>query len=115
MVRRAYIDYLRTTMKNILVIDGAKNCVYDIFAASEEEFAMIFPAGQDVAFIDEVMASGDRAKLDAAFNRIWARRIPKIDAMGIHGTLFYELDHKKVYYPTRKDEEARSLGGGRIR
>ena len=35
-------------MKNIQVIDGARNCVYDIFAATEEEFALIFPADQDV-------------------------------------------------------------------
>ncbi len=41
-------------MKNIQVIDGAVNCVYDIFAATEEEFDLIFPSGQDVAFIDEV-------------------------------------------------------------
>ena len=26
--------------------------------------------------------------------------------MGMHGVLFYELDHKKQYYPTRRDEEA---------
>jgi hypothetical protein len=40
-------------MKNIQVIDGAENCVYDIFAATDEEFSLIFPRGQDVAFIDE--------------------------------------------------------------
>ena len=31
--------------------------------------------------------------------------------MGILGTLFYELDHKKQYYPTRRDEEARDTDG----
>lgn len=41
-------------MKNIQVIDGATNSVYDIFSATEEQFAMIFPAGTDVAFINEV-------------------------------------------------------------
>jgi len=45
-------------MKNIQVIDGAANSVYDIFAASEEEFSLIFPEGQDIAFIGEVMARG---------------------------------------------------------
>ena len=43
-------------MKNIQVIDGAVNCVYDVFAATDEEFALIFPPGQGVAFIDEVRA-----------------------------------------------------------
>lgn len=45
-------------MKNIQVIDGADNRVYDIFAATDEEFGLIFPQGQDIAFIDEVMARG---------------------------------------------------------
>ena len=81
-------------MKNIQVIDGALNSVYDIFAATEEEFALIFPAGQDVAFIDEVLARGPGKQLDEAFDRIWERRVPKREAMGIHGVLFYELEHK---------------------
>ena len=82
-------------MKNIQVIDGAENSAYDIFAATEEEFALIFPAGQDVAFIDEVMAREPEQQLDEAFSRIWQRRVPKRDAIGIHGLLFYELAHKK--------------------
>ena len=102
-------------MKNIQIIDGADNSVFDIFAATEEEFSLIFPEGHDVAFIDEVMARGQENELDDAFNRIWKRRIPKRDAMGIHGILFYELDHKKQYYPTRKDEEASNPNGTRIR
>jgi hypothetical protein len=102
-------------MKNIQVIDGASNSVYDIFAASEEEFRLIFLEGQDIAFIDEVMARGPEAALDQAFSRIWNRRIPKINAMGIHGTLFYELEDKKQYYPTRRDEEAVNPDGTHLR
>ncbi len=78
-------------MKNIQVIDGAENSVFDVFSATEDEFALIFPAGQDVAFIDEVMARGPAKELDEAFTQIWKRRIAKRDAMGIHGLLFYEL------------------------
>lgn len=102
-------------MKNIQVIDGADNSVYDVFAATEEEFALIFPQGQDVAFIEEVMARGPEKQLDEAFKRIWERRTPKRDAMGIHGLLFYELDHKMQYYPTRRDEEAINPDGTRLR
>lgn len=102
-------------MKNIMVIDGADNCVYDVFAATDEEFALIFPESQDIAFIDEVMDRGPDADLDDAFARIWKRRIRKCDAMGIHGTLFYQLDYKKQYYPTRKDEEAINPDGTRLR
>lgn len=102
-------------MKNIQVIDSADNSVYDIFSATDEEFGLIFPEGQDVAFIEEVMARGPERELDEAFTRIWKRRIPKRDAMGIHGILFYGLDHKKQYYPTRRDEEAINPDGTRLR
>ena len=102
-------------MKNIQIIDGAINSVYDIFSATEEEFALIFPEGQDIAFIDEVYARGRTEVLDFAFNKIWQRRISKRDANGIHGVLFYELAEKKVYYPTRKDEEAVNSNGSRLR
>jgi hypothetical protein len=102
-------------MKNIQVIDAALNCVYDIFAATDEEFSLIFPPGQDIAFIDEVLATGNTAELDNAFNNIWRRRIPKIHVNGIHGVLFYENAHKKVYYPTRRDEDAINPDGTKLR
>jgi len=102
-------------MRNIQVFDGAENAVFDIFSATEEEFALIFPPGQDVAFIDEVLARGPEPNLTEAFNRIWTRRIAKRDAMGIHGLLFYELEHKKPCYPTRRDEEASNPDGSSLR
>ena len=103
-------------MKNIQIIDGAMNCVFDIFGATEEEFGLIFPPGQDIAFIDDVYASQEaRNELDKAFSAIWSRRIQKNAVRGIHGTLFYELDAKKRYYPTRRDEEAVNPDGSRLR
>lgn len=103
-------------MKNIQVIDGARNCVYDIFSATEEEFALIFAEGQDIAFIDEVYLRGsDEAALSTAFKALWTRRIVKTQATGIHGLLFYQLDEKKQFYPTRRDEEAENPGGSRLR
>jgi hypothetical protein len=102
-------------MKNIQIIDGALNAVYDIFAATDDEFDLIFKEGTDTAFIDEVYKNGDEEVLNQVFSRIWERRIKKKDAMGIHGIIFYELDHKKVYYPTRRDEEAINPNGTRLR
>jgi hypothetical protein len=106
-------------MKNIQVIDGALNCVYDIFSLTDEEFASIFPIGEDVAFIDEVLgrvtSDSDRQKLDGVFENIWLRPVAKSHANGIHGTLFYELEHKKQYYPTRRDAEAINPDGTPLR
>lgn len=75
-------------MKNIQVIDGADNSVYDIFAAIEEEFALIFPDSQDIGFIEEVMEHGPEKELGEAFSCIWKRCIPKRDAMGITAYCF---------------------------
>jgi hypothetical protein len=102
-------------MKNIQIIDGAINCVYDIFAATDEEFVQIFPDETDIAFIDEVMSRHDDAVIEEAFQRIWSRPVQKSEAMGIHGLLFYQLEEKKKYYPTRRDEEAVNPDGTRLR
>lgn len=53
--------------------------------------------------------------LDAAFTAICERRVPKSQAMGLHGILFHESDQKKPYYPTRRDEEAVNPDGSRVR
>ena len=102
-------------MKNVQVIDGAENCVYDVFAATEEEFAVIFPAGQDIAFIDEVFSRANRPQLDQTLAALWTRRLRKSDVQGIHGILFYQLEHKKIYYPTRRDEDAINSNGSHLR
>ena len=46
-------------MKNIQIIDGAENSVYYILQAMDDEFAVIFPNGTDVAFSDEISDRGD--------------------------------------------------------
>lgn len=106
-------------MKNIQVIDNGDNCVYDIFAVTDEEFSLIFQEGEDIAFIDEVYLRAEKngivEKIDAALANSWDRRVKKSDVMGIDGVLFYGLDHKKRYYPTRRDEEATNPDGSRLR
>lgn len=102
-------------MKNIQVIDGAENCVYDIFAAMDEEFSLIFPTAQDVAFIGEVYARADAVKLDQALSMIWTRRVRKVEVQGILGTLFYDLDQKTAFQPTRCDDNGSSSNASRLR
>jgi len=102
-------------MKNIQVIDGAINCVYDIFSATADEFDLIFPVRHDVAFIDEVLAREDVQKVAAALENVWKRRLAKREAMGIHGILFYGLEGKKAYYPRRRDEDAVNPDGSKLR
>jgi hypothetical protein len=103
------------TMKNIQVIDGAINCVYDIFSATEKEFKTIFHNDTDIAFIDEIYLNANEAELDKIFSNLWSRPVRKSQVQGIHGTIFYELDEKKVYYPNRRDEDAINPDGTPLR
>lgn len=93
-------------MKNIQIIDSAENCAYDIFAASDEDFAAIFPEpGQDVEFIGDVFERLGESEAAALFQRLWPHPVEKPKARGIHGTLFYGLDQKKEFYPTKRERD----------
>ena len=92
-------------MKNIQVIDGALNCTYDIFGATEEEFALIFPSGADVEFISDFFERAGEDTAGAVTRSLWERRLDKKTISGIHGTLFYQLEFKRKYYPTKKEAE----------
>jgi hypothetical protein len=102
-------------MKNIMVIDGAENCVYDIFAVTDDDFALIFPDGTDVAFVEDIERRANAEVAFDALQRTWANRIPKRDARGIHGIVFYQLYGKRKYYPTLRDEEAVNPDGSALR
>ncbi len=90
-------------MKNIQVIDGAMNCAYDIFTATDEEFKLIFPdEGQDIQFAEDIYSDEE---VQMVLAKIWQRRLDKKIVNGIHGTLFYELEYKKQFYPNKKEED----------
>jgi hypothetical protein len=92
-------------LKNIQVIDGADNSTYSIFAATDEEFEAIFPAGADIEFIEDFVDRVGEEKATKITVELWKRPVAKKEARGIHGTLFYQLTHKKRYYPTKKESE----------
>lgn len=95
-------------MKNVQVIDGATNCTYEIFQINEEDFKVIFPNNdQEIQFADELDFKDARVR--NALDRMWQNRIDRRTVVGIHGTLFYQLEEKKIYFPTRKWAEAVAL------
>jgi hypothetical protein len=97
-------------MKNIQVIDGANNCAYDVYSATEEEFIIIFPEpDQDIQFIEDIR---DSDAVKQALSLIWNRRVNKPEINGIHGTIFYELVEKKKFYPNKKEIDL-TVGLGR--
>lgn len=93
-------------MKNIQIIDGADNCTYDIYAISDNDFEVIFPGeNQDVEFLDDFQGRVGDDQAVKILERIWQNRVNKKEVCGIHGTLFYELEFKKQYYPTKIESE----------
>ncbi|RDZ26031.1 hypothetical protein DX914_19420 [Lysobacter silvisoli] len=102
-------------MKNVQVVDNAINCVYDIFAVEDADFDLLFPPGQDVAFVDEVLKRHPPQALKPVFERMWRHRVPKRDVVGLHGLLYYDMEHKKPFYPQRVDELAINPNGSKLR
>lgn len=102
-------------MKNIMVIDGAENCVYDIFSTSDDDLELMFPDGTDIAFIEDIEHRPNAELVFEALKRTWSNRILKRAAVGIHGILFYHLYSKRKYHPTLRDEEAANPDGSALR
>ncbi len=93
-------------MKNIQVIDGADNCTFSIFQATDEEFNAIFPGeGQDIEFSEDMIERLGEENCIKFVAPIWERPIRKSEAMGIHGTLYYEFLNKRKYFPNSKREK----------
>jgi hypothetical protein len=92
-------------MKNIQVIDGAQNCTFSIFQATDEEFLLIFPEpGQDIQYAEDLGKLPHQEEIFRALYAIWERPIRKQDVYGIHGTLFYELERYKQWYPEKRED-----------
>ena len=90
-------------MKNIQIIDRASNATFSVFQSTEQEFEVIFPAGRDMELIEDLIARvGDD---EPASFPLWGRPILKRDAIGIHGTLFY--DNADRILPATQREAAR--------
>ncbi len=92
-------------MKNIQVIDGAENCTYDLFAIDDADFDLIFPEGRDIEFIDDFIDRVGEEKAGKIMEKVWKNWMDKKNAHGIHGTIFYELEYKKKYYPNKNERD----------
>jgi len=90
-------------MKNIQVIDGAINSRYAIYAVTAVEFATLFPDGQDVEFIEDVVDRLGEGPTTELMTPIWERAVPKPKVSGIHGTLFYGLPEKRKFYDNKRE------------
>ena len=92
-------------MKNIQVIDGARNCTFSIFQSTDEEFSLIFPdPAQDMEYAEDIEARPNSEEVFNALATVWERPVRKRDAHGIHGTLLYQLERYKEWYPEKRED-----------
>lgn len=91
-------------MKNIQIIDGAANATYSVFQATEEEFAIIFPDERDMELVEDLVARLGEMVAGSVLAPLWLRPILKRDALGIHGTLFYDNEHRRDHIPQSRRE-----------
>ncbi len=93
-------------MKNIQVIDGADNCAFSICLVDDKDFKAIFPArGQDIEFAEDLAKRIGNKRAGELIIRSTTRRIRKKDAMGIHGTLFFQMDSRRKYFPNKREND----------
>lgn len=93
-------------MKNIQVIDGAINCAFSIYQISEEGFYTIFPGEcQNIEFIDDLIVRLGERRAGELLTQVWQHRVEKEDIVGLHGTLFFEMEFKKKFYPNKRESD----------
>jgi hypothetical protein len=94
--------------RNVQVITSARNCTFSIFRATAHEFAALFPTpGQDIEMAEDVFDRLGVAQSVPLLTPIWQRPIAKADVIGIHGTLFFDFQHRREYIPVSKRERDR--------
>jgi hypothetical protein len=61
-------------VKNIQVIDGAANCTFSLFQATDEEFELLFPEPrQDIQYAEDLVGLPRQDEIASALQRIWQR------------------------------------------
>ena len=91
-------------MKNVQIIDDAPNATFSLFQASDGEFRMIFPDGSEMEIVEDVIARLGDDEAARVIGPLWDRPILKRDVCGIHGTLFYQSEHRREFLPASRRE-----------
>lgn len=106
-----HIEWIKL-MKNVMLIDEAPNCAYDIFEIEDRIFDLIFPQkDQNIEFLEDVLSRCDQSEIDIIFSNF--NKNPKIKSLiiGIHGILFSELKNQKSkFYPNKRDSDLDGWG-----
>ena len=98
-------------MKNIQVVDGANNSIFEVYQVSDGIFEIVFPDGNDVAFIGDVETLLEDEYSNDFWQVLYQNKVNKKEILGIHGTLHLTGSNcLKKYFPSLKEEEVRKDG-----
>jgi hypothetical protein len=89
-------------MKNIQIIDGARNATFSVFEATDDEFAAMFPNDRDMELAEDLFERLGETEAVRILAPLWNRPILKRDAMGLHGTLFYD-NEGRIVPPSKRE------------
>lgn len=94
-------------MKNVQIIDGARNSTYEIYQVPDDLFDLMFPNGTDIAFLDDAEKRFEEMGMDdSVWEAVYRNRVDKRRVVGIHGTLHLPGSVvSKEYFPTLKEAE----------
>lgn len=88
-----------------MIVDGALNATFSVFQATEAEFDRVFPGpGQDIAFIEDVIAALGEPAVAEVVAPIWERPILRRDIESLHGLLIYGGSDRMPFYPASRRE-----------
>ena len=97
-------------VRKVQIIDGATDATYGLFQATDEELAAIFPAGCDMEMVEDLTSRLGEDTASRVLTSLWRRPISRREAMGLHGTLFYDNQHRQLPASKREvDWDERSI------
>jgi hypothetical protein len=79
-------------MKNIEIVSSTDSAAHELFAATEEEFAVFFRPGENIAFLERLAQHVSKVQLYATLSRVLARPVGRAPGIAAHGILFYEQE-----------------------
>ena len=97
-------------MKNILIVDEAVNATFSVFQATDTEFTTLFPNGEEIEVIEDVIDRAGDAVADEILARVWERPILKSEAQGIHAILIHGEPSRRDYPFATKQRHAAKCG-----
>jgi hypothetical protein len=91
-------------MKNVQVIDGAVNSVFEVYSIPDKLFYTLFPKGTDLAFVKDFV--GKIKNSDNRWRALYKRRMDEKSIRGIHGSLCLDLCNiNPKFFPSRRETD----------